>query len=116
MSARTFLLLIALAGGLLQNRATIKHWLFPPPPRPAGSETVVLYSTTWCGYCAKTREYFRDNGIVYEDRDVETTTIGKTEYEKLGGGGVPIVVVNDAAVIRGFQPDAIDDALSRERP
>jgi len=113
MSTRAFLFLIAVLGGLLQNRDAIRRWWHPPPPPSPGSERVVLYSTTWCGYCAKTRQFFRSNNIVYEDRDVETSEVGRQGYDSLGGGGVPIVVVDEGTVIRGYDPGAIQDALGK---
>ena len=114
MSKTTFLLLLALVAGLLQNQSKIKHWLNPPPPRIPGNDKVILYSTTWCGYCAKTREYFADNQINYQDIDVEKTQEGRTAYQKMGANGVPIIVINDNTVIRGYDPDGIDTALDAE--
>ncbi|MCX7098906.1 MAG: hypothetical protein NTV43_13470 [Methylococcales bacterium] len=111
-----FLLLIALMGGLYQNQEAINAWLNPPPPKPArvpGDDKVTLYSTVWCGYCAKTRRYFADNDIAYEDIDVEHTGAGQAAYQKLGANGVPIIVINDT-VIQGYSPDKIDAALSSE--
>jgi hypothetical protein len=32
---------------------------------------VVLYSTAWCGYCRKAREFFAANGIRYVEYDIE---------------------------------------------
>ena len=103
-------LAVCLLGGLFQNRGRIERWLNPPPPR---SERVVLYATEWCGYCAKTRVFFADKGIDYEEFDVERSAEGRSGYERLGRGGVPIVVINDEAVIRGYRPDAILAALGR---
>lgn len=114
MSNTKFLLLIALLGGAWQNHTKIQHWLNPPPPRIPGNDKVVLYSTTWCGYCAKTREYFADNNISYQDIDVETTDEGKSAYQKMGANGVPIVVINNDTVIRGYDPAEIDTALGFE--
>ncbi|MEQ1484947.1 glutaredoxin family protein [Methyloglobulus sp.] len=111
MSKTTFLLLIALVGGLLQNQSKIKHWLHPPPPRTPGNDKVILYSTTWCGYCAKTRKYFADNGIDYQDIDVEQTDEGRTTYQQMGANGVPIIVINNDTIIRGYDIDEIDTAL-----
>ncbi len=42
-----------------------------------------MYSTSWCGYCKKTHDYFNSNNIAFEEYDVETTTKGKRDYEKL---------------------------------
>lgn len=111
MSRMGFLFLFCILAGVLQNRHKIERWLNPPPPRAPGTEQVLLYATSWCGYCAKTREFFADNGIRYVERDVEHDSRGEEEYQRLGGGGVPIVVVNSDHVIRGYDPDAILQAL-----
>lgn len=116
MSKQFFLVLIALLGGLIQNHDKINHWLNPPPPRVTGQNDVVLYSTTWCGYCAKTRQYFAENNISYIDLDVETSEQGRTEYQRMGGNGVPIVVVNNDTVIHGYAPDEINAALNGDNP
>ena len=108
------LLIIALIGGAWQNQAKIKHWLNPPPPHIPGADKVVLYSTSWCGYCAKTREYFAENNIPYQDFDVERSDAGQQAYQHLGANGVPIVVVNDDKVIRGYDPDEISASLTTQ--
>jgi len=82
-----------------------------PPLILTGQEKVVLYATDWCGYCAKTRRFFADNHIPYQELDVEHSELGRKEYQKLGGGGVPVIVVNDSTVIRGYDPEAIVEAL-----
>lgn len=109
---RGLLLLVAacILGGLLQNRGRIERWLNPPPP---GSASVVLYATQWCGYCAKTRTFFAEHRIDYQELDVERSEAGRAGYESFGGGGVPLVVINGEAVIRGYRPDAILAALGR---
>jgi glutaredoxin len=77
---------------------------------------VVLYSTTWCGYCAKTRTYFAENHIEYQDIDVEKTEAGQKAYQELGANGVPIVVVNDDKIIRGYAPSDFVEALTVQAP
>jgi glutaredoxin len=116
MSKQAFILLMAILSGLYQNRHKIDLWLNPPPPKVAGQTDVVLYSTTWCGYCAKTREYFAENNINYIDLDVEKSTEGRTQYQQMGGTGVPIVVVNGETVIHGYAADEINAALNEDNP
>lgn len=112
MDTKTFLLVIAIIGGLLQNQDKIRRWLNPPPPRAPGSDKVVLYSTKWCGYCAKTRKYFAENNIAYQDLDVELNESGKAAYQRFGAPGVPIVEINDDKVIFGYNPDEIEQSLA----
>jgi glutaredoxin len=114
LKSSTFFLLVAVAGGTLQNRDKIIQWFNPPPPmiNVSGDNQVILYSTTWCGYCAKTREYFADNHIEYIDLDVELSERGRSDYQSLGGHGIPIVVINNEAPIHGYNPKKISEALS----
>lgn len=115
MTNTHFLLILALAFGLIQNQNKIKHWIKPLPALTPGSYKVVLYSTTWCGYCAKTRAYFNENKIVFQEIDVEKTTEGRQAYQEFGANGVPIIVINEKSIIRGFDPDDIDAALRGEQ-
>lgn len=59
------------------------------------SNKLVMYSTSWCGYCKKARNYFIANNIAFEEYDVENTNKGKRDYDKLGGGGVPIILMGN---------------------
>ncbi len=68
--------------------------------KASGSSSVTLYSTSWCGYCKKARQLFKEHNIDYTEYNVEKTAIGRQQYQKLGGG-VPIVVIGDN-IIRGY--------------
>lgn len=79
-----------------------------------GSEEVVLFSTSWCGYCRKAREYLNTNGIAHVEYDIEKSSEGKRRFDELGGRGVPLILVGDQA-IRGWSPAALQAALARTR-
>ena len=32
---------------------------------------VIMYSTAWCGYCKKARQYFKSKGISFVEYDIE---------------------------------------------
>jgi glutaredoxin len=118
MKTSTAFVLIAVVGGVIQNRDKITRWFHPAPAISQRLEKneVILYSTTWCGYCAKTREYFAENNIDYIDLDVEHSEEGRQGYESLGGNGVPIVVINTETVIHGYNPEGISAALNNTAP
>lgn len=59
----------------------------------AANNKVVMYSTTWCGYCKKARNYFIANKIPFEEYDVENTERGRRDYKKLNAKGVPVILV-----------------------
>ena len=71
---------------------------------------VALYGTASCPYCAKARVYFRQHGIAFVDLDVGTPGPAREEFAKLGGVGVPLLLIGDRR-IDGFVPKAIEAAL-----
>jgi glutaredoxin len=54
---------------------------------------VVLYSTEWCGYCDKAKRYFKRKKIRYTEFDIEKSSQGKRQYQKMGATGVPVILV-----------------------
>lgn len=78
----------------------------PPASRArsgSGPHEVVLYTTSWCGWCKKTRSWLDGQGVEYTDKDIESDDGAADEMRELVGGdsGVPVVVI-DGEVIRGF--------------
>ncbi len=65
------------------------------------SGAVTLYSTSWCGYCAKTRRFFEQNNIPYNEFDVEKSADAQRTFQRLGGRGVPVVTVG-SDVVHGY--------------
>ncbi|WP_164513421.1 glutaredoxin family protein [Thiosocius teredinicola] len=91
--------------------ASIQHWqkivgFFDSPAQVAGDHEVILYGTAWCGYCNQARRLFADHGVSYLDVDIEKSSEGKAQFDRLGGRGVPLIVVGDRK-IRGFDKRAL---------
>lgn len=63
------------------------------PAEDKTTEDVVMYATSWCPYCKKARNYFRDNGIAYTEYDIEKDAHAKQMYDRFGGRGVPVIFV-----------------------
>ncbi|TBU72650.1 NrdH-redoxin [Pseudomonas daroniae] len=97
---------------ILAVLATWQHWdrieplLFGNSERVAGQGEVILYATSWCGYCAKTREFLGERGIAYTELDIEKSSEARRAYDALGGRGVPVLNVN-GTVIHGYNPQGI---------
>lgn len=53
---------------------------------------LVMYSKPNCGYCTKAKQYFAENNIDYEERDIEASMKAKLDFERLGGNGTPFFV------------------------
>lgn len=56
---------------------------------------VILYTTAWCQYCKQARNYMRNHGVPYREYDVETSEKGRSDFKKLNGRGVPLILVGD---------------------
>lgn len=78
----------------------------PPEFVTSYGNTVVLYATSWCGYCQATRELLEANGIEYLEYDVENSSRGGREFRQLGGRGVPLVLIGGKTV-KGYDPDMV---------
>lgn len=72
---------------------------------------VVLYTTSWCPYCRRARDYLRSKGIGFTEYDVERDKEAAARKRQLDGrGGVPFAVIN-GRFVRGFSASAYDKAL-----
>ena len=71
------------------------------------SKTVVMYSTSWCGYCKKAARHFRKNNIPFTEHDIEKSASAAKEYKKLNGRGVPIILIGQQRM-NGFDSRSFD--------
>lgn len=71
-----------------------------------GPLQIIVYTTSWCGYCARLRNDLNQAEIPFEERDIEKSDAAREAYDKLGLRGVPITVIGDN-VFRGYQPQNI---------
>lgn len=100
-------LLIAVALVIFQKWDYISEFLHPPPDYAAvHNEQVILYATEWCGYCKKARELMAKHDISYYEYDIEKSREGREQYERLGGRGIPVLLIN-GEVIKGYNPSKI---------
>lgn len=77
------------------------------PPGP-----IVMYTTSWCGYCKKARKYFAANNIRYIERDIETSAQAKREYDRLRGTGVPVLRIGET-IMRGWSESRFEKIYRR---
>ena len=102
-SVITFVIVLA----TYQFSSEIQERVFPKPNfAELHDGKVILYATTWCGYCKKTRQFLNENNIQFYEYDIEKSAIGHDQYREIGGRGVPVLLVNKN-VIRGYSPDEI---------
>ena len=71
---------------------------------------VVMYSTRWCPYCKKAREYFKRHQISYIEYDIEASAENLEKFRALKGRGVPLILVGEQRM-QGFNPQAFEALL-----
>ena len=74
---------------------------------------VIVYSTTTCPYCVYAKKYFKEKGVVFEDKNVGLDrAAGMEMVQKSGQMGVPDIDI-DGTIIVGFQPNVFEELLAK---
>ena len=76
---------------------------------PAGKQ-VVMYTTSTCPACRAAKDYFAQKGVNYREIDVNSSADGRAEFQRLGGQGVPLILVGSRRM-DGFNSQALDTML-----
>lgn len=72
---------------------------------------VIVYSTTTCPYCVYAKNYLKEKGVSFEDKNVSVDrAAGQEMIQKSGQMGVPVIDI-DGKIIVGFQPEMFDSLL-----
>jgi glutaredoxin-like YruB-family protein len=80
----------------------------------ADNDAVIIYSTTWCGYCGMLKKYLDDKGVKWIEKDIEKDASAYEELMQKTNGdfrGVPVSDVKGNIVL-GFDRPAIDNFLA----
>jgi len=73
---------------------------------------VVVYTTTWCGWCRKTLAFLDERGVRYVNKDIEANDWNREELiEKTGRTSIPVVEIN-GEIIRGFNAERMEQLLA----
>ncbi|MBW2965887.1 glutathione S-transferase N-terminal domain-containing protein [Candidatus Woesearchaeota archaeon] len=75
---------------------------------------VKIYTTASCPWCKKTKEFFKENNIEYEEIDVANNQeAAKEMIEKSGQMAVPVIDI-DGEIIVGYDLERLKKALKLE--
>lgn len=96
--------------GLLAPRGELTQ--APVTTATTDEVAVTVYVTRWCPHCKRATAWLDSQGIPYAEFDVERDRAAAREMRQLNPrGGVPVIVV-DETVLVGFDPGALERALS----
>jgi glutaredoxin 3 len=77
----------------------------------ASNPKIKIYTTSTCPWCMKTKEFFKENHIKYDEANVGTNEEARNQmFEKSGQLGVPVIDVNGTIIV-GFDKNALKKAL-----
>jgi glutaredoxin 3 len=72
---------------------------------------VEMYTTMWCGYCARARGLLQKKGVAFEDIDVEADTSKRQEMVQRANGRTTVPQI----FIDGVHVGGSDDLAALER-
>ncbi len=73
-------------------------------------KNIKIYSSSSCTNCTAAKEYLKEKGYEYEEKNVSTDKEAKKELIALGYMGVPIIMIDDEVVL-GFNKGKLDEIL-----
>ncbi len=77
------------------------------------NKKVIVYSTTTCPYCIYAKEFFKENGVSFIDKNVSIDReAGDEMVQKSGQRGVPVIDI-DGEIVVGFQPNIFEKLLNK---
>lgn len=73
-------------------------------------KNIVVYTSSTCPYCTMVKEYLKNKGFEYSEKNVSTDVQARQELMKKGHTGVPVVYVDDTEIV-GFDKAKLDEIL-----
>ena len=79
------------------------------------SDELVMYSTTWCGYCVRLKRFLDSQGIAYREVNIEDDEDAALHVMQVNGGNrtVPTVDFPSGVTISNPSPTQVLQALGR---
>jgi len=74
-------------------------------------DKVRIYTAVWCGYCKKAKAHLAAKRVPYDEVDVEASEGARSEFTRIGGRGVPVILVGSQRM-DGFSADKLDAMLA----
>lgn len=73
---------------------------------------VVVFTSNTCPYCVSAKDYLKEKGIEYTEKNVQTDKEARKELMGMGHMGVPVLVIDGVEIV-GFDKEKIDNLLSK---
>ncbi|MBU5427970.1 thioredoxin family protein [Tissierella pigra] len=73
---------------------------------------VTVYTSNTCPYCVSAKDYLKEKGIDYVEKNVQTDKDARKELMSMGHMGVPVLVIDGEEIV-GFDKEKIDELLAK---
>ncbi|CAM3610892.1 glutaredoxin family protein [Marinicrinis lubricantis] len=75
------------------------------------SAKAIVYSSTHCNYCAQVKKYLADQGVEYEERNIDLDDKFAEELWNTGMRSVPVTVIGEKKIL-GFNQTQLNKAIA----
>ncbi len=78
-------------------------------------KTIIMYSTTWCGDCRRSKRWLTENNVPFKDVNIEENEDGMRYVVQVNNGSqtVPTIVFPDGAIL--VEPSNVQLAAQVEK-
>ena len=73
---------------------------------------VVVYTSNTCPYCTMAKDYLKEKGVEFEEKNVQNDAAARDELISMGYTGGPVLVIGEEEIV-GFDRARIDGALDK---
>lgn len=73
---------------------------------------VKVYTSNTCPHCTMAKDYLKEKGIEFNEKNVQTDAAARDELISMGYTGVPVLVIGEEEIV-GFDRARIDAALAK---
>lgn len=74
---------------------------------------ILIYTSSTCPHCTTAKDYLNKNHLKFEEKNVSTDALARSEMQSLGAMGVPTLVVNGQMMV-GFNPQELQKLLLKQ--
>lgn len=91
-----------------KQQKLLAYYATLPPPK----EKIIMYGTSWCGYCKRLKKKFDAYHVPFQEIDVEQDAAAERLFIEKGYQGMPVVYVGEQ-VIEGDDVHQINAAFAQ---
>ncbi len=73
---------------------------------------ITIYTSNTCPYCISAKDYLKQKGVEYTEKNVQTDKEARKELMAMGHMGVPVLIIDGEEIV-GFDKERIDTLIAK---